>query len=167
VGDIPAIRVTAATERSQVTAATGGSETLSAQTYSLFITARGLDVLLWVPASHLSVVTRLDDGAQWEYEGQPEREVLGDFGRIVVTRRPYRPRLDRQIIRVPLPFLGPVSDAAARLDAQVARLNAAAVPYVPLFGPNSNTVVRTFLIALGLGPLQPAAIAPGFEHTAL
>lgn len=55
----------------------------------------------------------------------------------------------------------------AIMDAELERLNAAAVPYEPFLGPNSNTTARTFLLGLGLPPLQPAALAPVFEHQAL
>jgi hypothetical protein len=134
---------------------------------ALFIAARRLDMFFGtLPASHLSLVVQDEDGTEYEYEGQPERAVLGAHGRIIVTKRPYRPRPDRQPIRFPLPWGRPVSDAIAILDAEVERLNAAAVPY-NLLGPNSNTVARTLLLALGLDPVQPAAVAPGFEHEAL
>lgn len=50
------------------------------------------------------------------------------------------------------------------MDRTLEELNAVQMMYEPFVGPNSNAVVRAFLIALGLPPLQPAAVAPGFEH---
>lgn len=55
----------------------------------------------------------------------------------------------------------------AILDRTLRRVNESHVQYEPLVGPNSNTVVRTFLLELGLPPVQPAAVAPGFEHESL
>ncbi len=139
----------------------------AAVNYKLFIAARRLDMFFGIlPASHLSLVVREENGTEYEYEGHPEQPSFGAYGRIVVTKRFYRPRPDRQSVRFPLPWDRPASDAIAILDADVERLNAAAVPY-NLLGPNSNTVARTLLLALGLEPLQPTAVAPGFEHEAL
>jgi hypothetical protein len=81
--------------------------------------------------------------------------------------RPYRPRLDRMYLTVAAREYDDLRVIAAEMDRILERLNAARAPYEPLLGPNSNAVVRTFLLELGLPPLQPAAVAPGFEHDGL
>jgi hypothetical protein len=140
----------------------------SAIEYRVFISARRLDMLMALfPASHLSLIVRDENGIEHEYQGHPQSPIPGAFGRIIVTSGLYRPRPDRQGVRVPLPWDRPASEAISVLDTELTRLNELAVAYDPLLGPNSNTTVRTFLVALGIEPLQPAAWAPGFDHEAL
>jgi hypothetical protein len=132
------------------------------------INARRLDFLYGVlPAVHLSLVVREPGGSEYEYEGQPERQRPFNYGRIIVTKRPYRPRLDRIVLRVPLPPIDDSIKAQMVLESELERLNGANIAYDPWFGPNSNSIVRTILISLGLPPLQPAAVAPGFEYRSL
>ncbi len=136
----------------------------------LLICARRLDRPLgWLPASHLSLVvayTRSRD--DWrEYAGSPTRTVPGAYGPVVVNRRPYRPRPDRPHVTVALREYEDLTAIADEMDRILDELNAAQVVYEPFVGPNSNAVVRAFLIGLGLPPLQPAAVAPGFEHEGL
>jgi len=136
----------------------------------LLICARRLDRPLgWLPASHLSLVLAYSSApSAWdEYEGAPTRAVPGAYGPIVVRKHPFRPRLDRTFLKVPIRDYADLLQVEAILDRVVRRVNEAHVLYEPLVGPNSNTVARTFLLELGLPPLQPAAVAPGFEHESL
>lgn len=136
----------------------------------LLICARRLDRPLgWLPASHLSLVLAYSHSRDdWrEYEGAPTRAVPAAYGPIVVRKRPYRPRLDRTYLTVPLREYIDLSAIAAEMDRIMERLSVAQAQYEPLLGPNSNSVVRSFLLELGLPPLQPAAVAPGFEHNGL
>lgn len=129
--------------------------------------ARRLDIL-WgqIPGSHLSVVLRYVTGDEVEYEGAPTRAMPG-YGPIVVRKRAFRPRPDRQGVVVSYVMREHLRDWEQALDSEVERINAAAVVYEPFGGPNSNTVVRTLLLRLWLPPLQPAALAPGFNHEAI
>ena len=128
----------------------------------LLICARRLDRFLgWLPASHLSLVLAYSSApSQWdEYEGAPTRAVPGAYGPIVVRKHAFRPRLDRTYLRLSMREYADLPQVEAILDRTLRRVNESQVQYEPLVGPNSNTVVRTFLLELGLPPLQPAAVA--------
>src|SRR5437899_8702653 len=115
----------------------------------LLTCARRLDRPLgWLPASHLSLVVAYSNSRDdWrEYEGAPTRAVPGAYGPIVVHTRPYRPRLDRVYLTVAVRKYDNLWAIAADMDAILERLNLAEAPYEPLLGPNSNTVVRRFLL---------------------
>jgi len=135
---------------------------------TLCVAARRLDLLYGhLPASHLSLMLRYTTGESIEYEGAPTRAVPGAYGPIVVRKRPFRPRPDRQGVVVAYVRRRLLNDWEQALDNEMERLNAAMVVYEPVNGPNSNTVIRTLLLRLWLPPLQPAALPVGFDHEAL